>query len=137
VHHQTRLRGKVTRPGRDEFKTVECVNEKGRNSEGHLVMVNGLLFLALGTIYMAKYTMRFTNTRFPAFLLEEVDSVQHSLNIFVKSQRISNKPTNVPSYLMFLGSSVLRSRLPAQYPSVGSPYGNSTIFTEFSCIMVK
>ena len=47
--------------------------ERGRNSDGFLEMMNGLLFVPLGVIYPAENTMRLADPVLIAFLRDETD----------------------------------------------------------------
>jgi len=62
--------------------------ERGRNFEGSLVMVNSILRLTIGSIYIAKDAVAIVlEQRFFAFLREEIDSAERgffcSVELFV------------------------------------------------------
>jgi hypothetical protein len=50
--------------------------ERGCDSEGYLEMVNRLLGIALGSIYVAEKTMRFADPMFFALLWEEIERAE-------------------------------------------------------------
>ena len=67
--------------------------ERGCNSEGYLEMVNGLLILALGVVYISKNTVNETDPKLIVFLREETDRTGcgflYDIELFVIVKQLS------------------------------------------------
>ena len=74
--------------------------ERGRGCEGYLEVVNGLLFLSLGTVYNAKHAVGLADPVFLTFLREDFDRTRCSffcrVELFVPMQQPS-KPNQTIS----------------------------------------
>ena len=70
-------------------KQVIVPIKRGRDSDGHLIMVNTLLYLALGSVNLAESTMRFADQVFSIFPCEEIDCAECgffcSVELFVRA----------------------------------------------------
>ena len=60
--------------------------ERGCNSEGYLEMVNRLLRIALGVIYLAESAVRFADPKLFAFLREKINRAECGLFFDVRHQ---------------------------------------------------
>jgi len=89
---------KKPRQGIINPKQVVVPVERGRNSKGHLEMVDGLLSLALGSVYISENTMRFVDAILLACLWEETDCTGYSLFCPIPiTNRVCSNTTPAPS----------------------------------------